>query len=82
MGVDSNKWLLLTGDQEEIYELARKSYFAELEPGLTRSPDEFIHTENFILVDQLGRVRGIYNGTLQLEMKRIIEDIKLLKESG
>ena len=82
MGIDPDKWFLLTGDQKEIYQLARKSYFAELESGLNRSPDEFIHTENFILVDQQGRIRGIYNGTLQLEIKRIIEDIKLLKQSG
>ncbi|MCZ6522031.1 MAG: SCO family protein [Bacteroidetes bacterium] len=82
MGIDPDKWYLLTGDQKEIYQLARKSYFAELESGLNRSPDEFIHTENFILVDQQGRIRGIYNGTLRLEIKRIIEDIKLLKKSG
>ena len=82
MGIDPDKWCLLTGDKKEIYKLARKSYFAELEPGLNRSPDEFIHTENFILVDQQGRIRGIYNGTLRLEIKRIIEDIKLLKKSG
>ena len=82
MGIDPDKWYLLTGDQKEIYQLARKSYFAELEPGLNRSADEFIHTENFILVDQQGRIRGIYNGTLRLEVKRIIEDIKLLKKSG
>ncbi len=54
MGIDPNKWLLLTGDQAEIYSLARKSYFAELNPGISKAPDEFIHTENFILVDGLG----------------------------
>ena len=82
MEIDPNKWLLLTGEAESIYQMARKSYFAELEVGYSRSPDEFIHTENFILVDQLGRIRGIYNGTLGLEIRRIIEDIKLLKNRG
>ena len=37
------------------------------------------HTENFILLDKHRRIRGIYNGTLPLEMERLIEDIGTLK---
>jgi len=29
-------------------------------------------------VDKTGRLRGIYNGTLQLETERMIDDIGLL----
>lgn len=78
----SNKWHLVTGDKSEIYDLARNSYFAEKELGLQKDSKEFLHTENVILVDQKGRIRGVYNGTLPLEMKRLIEDIKLLKRTG
>ena len=39
--------------------------------------DDFIHTENFILIDQNGRIRAIYNITY-LETSRMIEDIKSL----
>jgi protein SCO1 len=77
--VISDKWHLLTGNKADIYSLARQSYFAEESIGLTKDSTEFLHTEHFILVDQNGRLRGIYNGTLALETERLIADIKLLK---
>lgn len=81
-GIDSRQWHLLTGETEKIYDLARSSYFAEKEIGLDKDSDEFLHTESFILVDQKGRIRGVYNGTLLLEMKRLKQDIKTLLELG
>ncbi len=76
--VDSNRWHFLTGDKAEIYEMARKDYFAEEEPGYNKDSTEFLHTEHFVLVDQNRNLRGIYNGTIELEMDRIIDDIQLL----
>ncbi|NVK84165.1 MAG: SCO family protein [Cytophagia bacterium] len=81
-GIDSKQWNLLTGDTDKIYDLARKSFFAEKEIGLNKDSNEFLHTENFILVDGKGRIRGVYNGTLPLEMTRLKEDIKTLLEQG
>ncbi len=81
-GIDSGQWHLLTGGTEEIYELARKSFFAEKEIGLNKSSDEFLHTENFILVDTEGRIRGVYNGTLPIEMARLQRDIETLLALG
>jgi protein SCO1 len=77
-GIRSGQWHLITGDKEEIYSLARQSYFAEREIGFQNSTQGFLHTEHFILVDQDGHIRGIYNGTLELEGERLVEDIKLL----
>ncbi|HVD97897.1 MAG TPA: SCO family protein [Cytophagaceae bacterium] len=76
--IDPKQWHLLTGEKSKIYELARKSYFAEEEIGFTKDSTEFLHTEHFILVDTSGRIRGIYNGTLELETERLIGDIKNL----
>ncbi len=73
------RWHLLTGNKSEIYELARKSYFAEEEIGFTKDSTEFLHTEHVILVDRSGRIRGIYNGTLALETERLIGDIRSLQ---
>lgn len=75
-----NKWHLLTGDKNEIYNLARTSYFADEDFKKTKDEDEFIHTENFILVDKKGRIRGVYNGTLALEIERLKRHINLLKD--
>lgn len=80
-GAVSGKWIITTGDKKQIYELARKSYFAVLTEGDGGEVD-FIHTENFVLVDTEGRLRGFYDGTNDDEMKLLIRDIrKLLKES-
>jgi protein SCO1/2 len=33
-----------------------------------------------VLVDGKGRIRGIYNATLELEMEKLIRHIRILKE--
>lgn len=81
-GIESKQWHLLTGNTEEIYDLARRSFFAEKEIGLNKTSNEFLHTENFILVDAEGRIRGVYNGTLPLEMTRLKQDISTLLKLG
>jgi protein SCO1 len=73
-----NKWHLVTGGQADLYKIARKSYFAEMETGFDKSPEEFLHTENLILVDKNRHIRGVYNGTLELETQQLIEDIRTL----
>ena len=78
-GCVSGKWHLLTGEKEAIYTLAKKHYFAGDSIGYYGKLNDFLHTENFILVDSKRRIRGVYNGTLPVEMDRIIEDVIALK---
>ncbi len=77
--IKNKNWHFLTGKKAEIYTLARKSYFAEEDLGYSKDSTEFLHTEHFILVDKNKRIRGIYNGTLQLEMQQLVNDITTLK---
>lgn len=79
-GIRNDNWHFLTGDKASIYSLARTSYFAEESMGFTKDSTQFLHTEHFVLVDSSKRIRGIYNGTLQLEAEQLIKDIKRLKE--
>jgi protein SCO1/2 len=76
-GVIDAKWNITTGSKKHIYELARKSYFAVLEQG-DGGLQDFIHTPNFILVDKKKQIRGIYDGTDEKEISRIINDINVL----
>jgi len=76
-GANPTRWMLATGEKRQIYELARKSYFAVLDEG-DGGVQDFIHTENFILVDTQRRIRGFYDGTSQKEMERLTDDIILL----
>ena len=76
-GVIDAKWNITTGDKKPIYELARKSYFAVVEQG-DGGLQDFIHTPNFILVDKKKQIRGVYDGTDDSEILRLIDDIKIL----
>ncbi len=79
--IQNKNWHFLTGSKSSIYQLARQSYFAEEDLGFSKDSTEFLHTEHFILVDKNKRIRGIYNGTLTLEMQQLIQDIRTLSEN-
>ena len=78
-GVIDGKWNITTGAKTHIYELARKSYFAVLDEG-NGDENDFIHTEQFVLVDKEKRIRGYYDGTEKEDMEKLKKDILLLKE--
>ncbi|NND76890.1 MAG: SCO family protein [Flavobacteriales bacterium] len=79
--IDYDQWRLLTGDKQQIYEMARKSYFV-LKPAETGEGDggvsDFIHTNNFVLVDKQKRIRGYYDGTNTKDVDRLIKEVKIL----
>ena len=76
-GVVSKKWLFLTGEKPKLYDIARKGYLLNAEEG-TGDADDFIHTQNFALIDKDKHIRGFYDGTDSLEINRLIQDVKLL----
>ncbi|PIE49429.1 MAG: SCO family protein [Flavobacteriales bacterium] len=80
-GVIDSKWNLVTGSKKQIYNLARKSYFAVLDEG-DGGDQDFIHTEQFVLVDKDKKIRGFYNGTNADDIAQIIKDITILKQEG
>jgi protein SCO1/2 len=78
-GVVEGKWHLLTGEHDALYELARIGYFVEVDTGAgDRIGTDLIHTETVVLLDTQRRIRGVYTGTLQIELDRILEDIAAL----
>lgn len=74
----AGKWHFLTGEKTKLYELARKSFFV-LKPAeaqnLGDAGGDFIHTNNFVLVDREKNIRGYYDGTNPKEVDRLIKDI-------
>jgi protein SCO1/2 len=79
-GVISNKWFLLTGNRTAIYNIARKAYFADEDMGEQKTSNDFLHTENVLLIDRYRRIRGVYKGTSAKEIQDLIGDIKLLEK--
>ena len=78
--VVDNKWHLVTGSRDEIYSLGRDHYFVESDLGEVKSIDDFLHTENFLLIDKNKHIRGIYNGLNRASMAQLITDVKALKQ--
>lgn len=74
---DADTWNFLTGDQEKIFEIGQTSYLTtamadQAEPG------GFLHSGAFLLVDQKGHIRGVYDGTKSDQVDRLLHDIPKL----
>ena len=80
--LESDRWHFLTGDRKTIYALGRQSYFVEERLGVDRDDDEFLHTENLVLLDRQRRIRGIYSGTNRTATSQLIADARRLLEEG
>lgn len=78
LGIGGN-WLLITGEKRDLYRFARKELFIVATDG-DGGEDDFIHSENLILVDPLRRIRGYYRGTNPAEADRLVKDIKKLEK--
>lgn len=78
---ESGQWHFLTGKKKNLYSLARKSFFV-LKPAETKNlgdaGSDFIHTNNFVLVDQKLRIRGYYDGTNPKNVDTLMQDIDFL----
>ena len=76
-----NQWHFLTGEKERLYHLARTRDFV-LKPAeaqnLGDAGNDFIHTNNFVLIDKQKRIRGYYDGTSIKETDQMILDIEEL----
>ena len=75
--INGSNWFLLRGNIDEIIKMAQLGYFAIASID-NHVENSLIHTENVVLVDDQQRIRGVYNGTSELEMSYLIDDIKRL----
>jgi len=76
--INADKWNLLTGRKQEIYRLARKSFYVSASDG-DGGPNDFIHSDKFVLVDKHKQIRGYYTGTEVSSVEQLIHDIKKLE---
>ena len=74
-------WSFAHGDVGRIHEFARESLFCGPEDfRRTASGKEVMHSEKLFLVDARGRLRGIYNGSLPLEVQNLQDDLQKLNK--
>lgn len=77
-GADAKNWWFLTGDKKQIYRMARQAYLVD--DGVYTGEEDFVHTQWFALVDKTGQIRGLYEGTKQQDVDKLITDIDRLME--
>jgi protein SCO1/2 len=77
LGIQSKKWHLVTGDENQLYGLARNSYLVTASKAMAQ-PGGILHSGAFILVDKQGRVRNVYDGTTAEEVDKLMKDMESL----
>lgn len=71
------KWHFLSGTKDDTYRLARCGFVLPALDG-NGIPDDFVHSDKFILIDELGRIRGYYSGTNREDVDLLILETKVL----
>ena len=69
---DFEKWNFLTGDVNEIHNLALESF----KVGDADNP--IFHSAFFILIDDKAQIRGYYNSTISEDINKMYSDINIL----
>ncbi len=72
-----DKWFFCTGNKKDIYEFARKDLMLSLPDG-NGDEEDFIHPDQFVLLDQNRNVRGYYDGLDSNNVRLCAEDIAFL----
>ncbi len=77
LGVDTKRWIFLTGRKDSLYNMARVSYTID-DPvnNLKTTADDFLHTQFWALVNKEGKVKKVYDGLKESEVKQMIKQIK------
>ena len=65
---------------DSLDNFARIEDLAMIKFDAERELDEFLHTENFVLIDKNRHIRGIYNGLSKASVNQLIADIRTLKK--
>lgn len=79
-GATKDKWFFLNGPKEEAHDLARCGFALPIADGMG-IPEDFVHSDKFILVDGAGRIRGYYSGTEREGVDKLILETKILLHS-
>jgi protein SCO1/2 len=75
---DRDKWYFLTGEKQKIYDLARTGFYLAAVQN-SKSAEEFNHSEQLVMVDKDRRIRGYYEGTDDMEVSRLMDEIQVLQ---
>ena len=79
VGVESESWYFVTGHPEELDLQTREGYLVTAFES-DSAEGGFFHTDQFVLIDRIGHIRGYYDGTSTTEVNQLFDDIKKLND--
>lgn len=74
-----DSWFLLTGEKKELYRHARRSFLLAASDG-TGNDEDFIHSENIVIVDPDRKIRALINGTAQGADREVMDAVRKLRK--
>lgn len=77
LGVDGKQWSFVLGDKNAIYKIAKEGYMNYAADD-EKAPGGITHSGYFLLIDKEKRVRGAYDGTQEVQVKQLMEDMDVL----
>ena len=83
LGVEGTKWEFLTGPKEKIYDIAQgngkgRGYYLSTAMEDSTAEGGYVHSGAFVLVDKDRRVRGMYDGTSDAGVEKLMRDVEVL----
>lgn len=75
-GAERERWLFLTGDRKQIYELAERGFRLGVEEARPADEMPILHSSKLVLVDRRGLIRGYYDATDAEALHKLVNDVK------
>lgn len=78
--IANDNWTFLTGPQDEVFNMARTAFNADtFTKDINRNLRDFLHTENFYLLDRDSYLRGVYRAKGMGDLGRLVTELETLR---
>ena len=74
-GADPDRWMFLTGDRTEIYDLSIKGFMLAVDRDVDYER-QIIHSTRFVVVDRRGRIRAYHDGVDGWDLDALVADAR------
>lgn len=79
MKVDPERWMMFTADKNPFWDVELNGSILREQMDNER-PGERFYPRSVLLIDTSFRLRGFYDGSQPIEIKRLIDELRLLKK--
>lgn len=77
-GADPDRWTFLTGKRDAIWDLSKEGFKLPVNDARDNTDMIIAHSQQFVLVDRAGRIRGYYDGLNEVARAKLKKDLELV----